>query len=284
MTQGQKGLAVLLAIATLATSFETGGILLGFDFFGETSRFSEVLPIACGLLFVIIVHELGHQIFAQRHQVQMSWPFLMPAWQIGSFGAITRFTSLVPNRQVLFDVAFAGPALGGMVAGLMLLTGLFLSHSGSVFQLPAEFFQGSILVGILARLTLGSALQEPLVDIHPLVIVGWLGLVITALNLMPAGQLDGGRIVQSIYGRKTTRWTTVITLVILAIASLATPLALYWAIVILFLQRELERPTLNELSETDDTRAALGLLALFLMAAILLPLTPSLAGRLGIGG
>jgi membrane-associated protease RseP (regulator of RpoE activity) len=70
----------------------------------------------------------------------------------------------------------------------------------------------------------------------------------------------------------------------LAIASLANPLALYWAIVILFLQRDLERPSLNEITEPDDARAALGLLALFLMLVTLIPLSPGLAGRLGIGG
>jgi membrane-associated protease RseP (regulator of RpoE activity) len=122
------------------------------------------------------------------------------------------------------------------------------------------------------------------VDVHPLVIVGWIGLVMTAINLMPAGRLDGGRIVHAIYGRKTANRTTVATLLLLVVASLVNPLALYWAILILFLQRDLERPPLNEVSEPDDARAALGLLALFLMVATLLPLTPSLAGRLGIGG
>ncbi|MDB9457408.1 site-2 protease family protein, partial [Dolichospermum circinale CS-545/17] len=107
--------------------------------------------------------------------------------------------------------------------------------------------------------------------------------VITALNLMPAGQLDGGRIVQAIYGRKTAGRTTFVTIVLLAIVSLGNPLAMYWAILILFLQRDLERPSLNEITEPDDARAALCLLALFFMITTLLPLTPALAGRLGIG-
>jgi membrane-associated protease RseP (regulator of RpoE activity) len=114
-----------------------------------------------------------------------------------------------------------------------------------------------------------------------------LGLVITALNLLPAGQLDGGRIVQAIYGRKIARRTTVATLVILGIISLvnpSNPIPLYWTILVAFLQRELERPSLNELTEPDDTRAGWGLLLLFLMLATLIPLSPSLAGRLGIGG
>jgi membrane-associated protease RseP (regulator of RpoE activity) len=123
--------------------------------------------------------------------------------------------------------------------------------------------------------------------VHPLTVIGWLGLVITALNLLPAGQLDGGRIVQAIYGRKIARRTTVATLVILGIISLvnpSNPIPLYWTILVAFLQRELERPNLNELTEPDDTRASWGLLLLFLMLATLIPLSPSLAGRLGIGG
>ncbi|MBC6436268.1 site-2 protease family protein, partial [Nostoc sp. HG1] len=199
-------------------------------------------------------------------------------------GALTRFQSLLPDRSALFDIAFAGPAAGGLLALGMLMAGLVLSTPTSLFQIPVEFFQGSILVGTLARAVLGSSLQQPVVGIHPLVVIGWLGLVITAINLMPAGQLDGGRIVQAIYGRKTAGRTTVATLIVLGIATLANPLALYWAIVILVLQRNLERPALNELVEPNDARAALGLLVLFLMAATLLPLTPGLAGRLGIGG
>ncbi|MEO1376474.1 MAG: site-2 protease family protein [Cyanobacteria bacterium J06635_10] len=284
MTPGQKAFAGILLVATIATTFEAGGILLNFDFFSNVGRFQESLPIAIGFFIVLIAHELGHWILARRHQVKLSLPYLLPSVQIGSFGAITRFESLLPNRKVLFDISLAGPAAGGIISLLILLVGLLLSHEGSLFQLPNQFFQGSILVGSLARVILGETLRSPVVDVNPLVIIGWLGLVVTALNLMPAGQLDGGRIVQAIYGRKTAGRTTFATLIILGIVGLGNSLALYWAIVILFLQRDLERPSLNEITEPDDARAALGLLALFLMVATLIPLSPGLAGRLGIGG
>ncbi|MBD2202510.1 site-2 protease family protein [Calothrix sp. FACHB-1219] len=280
----QKVFAGILFIATITTSLEAAGILLGFDLLAQTQRLVETLPIGIGILTILVAHEIGHWVLAQRHQVRLSWPFFLPAVQIGSFGAITRFESLLPNRTALFDISLAGPAAGGIVSLLMLIVGLLLSHPGSLFQIPNQFFQGSILVGSLARVVLGSALHSPLVNVHPLVVIGWLGLVITALNLMPAGQLDGGRIVQAIYGRKTAGRATLATLILLGIVSLANPLAMYWAILILFLQRDLERPSLNEISEPDDARAALGLLALFLMITTLLPLTPGLAGRLGIGG
>jgi len=283
LTPFQKGAAVVLAIATILTCLEASGILMGFDLLTTPDKWSQALPFALGTVAILVTHEMGHWVMAQRRDVKLSWPFFLPTWDIGAFGALTRIESILPNRSVLFDVAIAGPAAGGILSFALLILGLVLSHPGSEFQLPVEFFQGSVLVGSLAKIVLGDALTQPLVDIHPFVLTGWLGLIITALNLLPAGQLDGGRIVQSIYGRKTAGRATAITLVILVIASLANPLALYWAVLILFLQRQQERPATNELTEPDDARAALGLLALFLTLATLLPLTPSLAGRLGIG-
>ena len=282
MSLQQKSFAVILLIATVATCLETAGLLLNFDLFANPERFADAVPIATGIFAILATHEIGHWLLARRHQIRLG-SFFLPAVQIGSFGAITRFESLLPNRKVLFDIALARPAAGGILSLLMLIVGLLLSHPGSLFQLPNQFFQGSILVGSLARVVLGSALQASVVSVHPLVVIGWLGLVINALNLMPAGQLDGGRIVQAIYGRKTAGRATAATLILLGLISLGNSLAIYWAVVIFFLQRDLERPTLNEISEPDDARAALGLLALFLMISILLPLTPGVAGRLGIG-
>jgi len=285
-TTGQNVLAVVLMVATVISSLEAFSLLLGFDLFSNFERFRETVPFALGLAMILGAHEVGHRLIAQRYGIRLSLPFFIPSLQIGSFGGITRIESLLPSRTVLFELALAGPALGGLVSLLMLVSGLILSQPGSLFQVPTEFFQGSILVGTLAKVVLGSELQDAVVDVHPLTVIGWLGLVITALNLMPAGQLDGGRIVQAIYGRKTARRATVATLVVLGIVALINqnnPIPLYWGILILFLQRSLERPSLNELTEPDDARAALGLLALFLMLATLIPLSPSLAGKLGIG-
>lgn len=284
LTWMQRGLAVLLMLATVFTCLERGALQYGFDMLAQPGLLLGTLPISLGVIAVLIAHELGHWFLARRYQVRLSWPFFIPAWQLGTFGAITRIESLLPNRSVLFDIVFAGPAAGGLVALGLLLLGLLLPPGSAGIAVPSQFFEGSMLVGALARIVLGEGLREQLVTIHPLAIAGWLGLVITALNLMPAGQLDGGRLIQAIYGRKTLSRTTVATLIFLAIACLVNPLALYWAIIILFLQRQPERPSLNELTEPNDTRASLALLVLFLMAATLLPLTPSLAGRLGIGG
>ncbi|MDJ0724457.1 MAG: site-2 protease family protein [Prochloraceae cyanobacterium] len=285
-TLALKNLALVLFLATIVTSLEAAGLLLGFDLFVSPDRYLEALPIGLGLWTILIGHEIGHWLAARKYKLRLSLPYLIPSLQIGAFGSITRFESLIPNRTTLFDVAIAGPALGAIVSLVMLIFGFIISHPGSTFQIETQFFQASILVGSIARILLGSQMSQALISISPLVIVGWLGLVISALNLMPAGQLDGGRIVQAIYGRKTARRTTIATLIVLAIVSVTNPnnaIPLYWGILILFLQRDLERPSLNELTEPDDTRAVWGLLALLLMLATLIPLSPTLAARLGIG-
>jgi membrane-associated protease RseP (regulator of RpoE activity) len=83
-----------------------------------------VLPLSAGIWTIFAAHELGHWWQAQRHNVRISLPFFIPSWQIGSFGAITRFESLVPHRTALFDISIAGPAAGGIVSLLMLHRGI----------------------------------------------------------------------------------------------------------------------------------------------------------------
>jgi membrane-associated protease RseP (regulator of RpoE activity) len=161
--------------------------------------------------------------------------------------------------------------------------GLELSTDTSLFQIPTDFFRGSILVGGIAKLLIGDRLAASLVSIHPLVLLGWLGLVINALNLLPAGKLDGGRMMQAIYGRRVAGVATILSLLFLGIATLVNPLALYWAIVILVVQRDLERPSSNELVEPSDSRVIVALLGFLVMILTLIPLTPSLAAKWGIG-
>jgi membrane-associated protease RseP (regulator of RpoE activity) len=285
-TVGQQILGVVMLIATIATSLEAMGVFLGFDFYEHTDRIKEVLPLALGIWTTLIAHEMGHRVLANMRKVKIGLPFFLPTGQIGAFGAITRFESLVPDRSVLFDVAIAGPLAGGLISLLMLFVGLFLSHPGAGLEIPSQFFQGSILVGSIAKAVLGATIHQATISIHPLVIIGWLGLVINALNLMPAGQLDGGRVVQAIYGRKTAQRSTLVTLVILGFVAFFNPanlVILYWLILVGFLQRSLERPSLDEITEPNDTRAILGLVALFVMAAIVIPFSPDLAARMGIG-
>ncbi|MFS8854994.1 site-2 protease family protein [Synechococcus sp. H55.7] len=278
---GAQILAAGLMIASFLATLEVGANLLGFRLLEAPGRWVEALPVAAGIFAILLVHETGHRWMAGKYGVRLSPAFVIPSLGIGTLGSLNRIQSPVPNRKALFDIAFAGPAAGGLLSLVVLLVGLKLSGSGGLY-VPTEIFRSSILVGTLARLVLGSQLQAELVPIHPFVAVGWIGLAITALSLLPAGQLDGGRIVQAVYGRKTAARATVITLIALAVAAISNVLALYWALLILFIAREPERPPQDEITETDGQRDALALLALFLMVMTLLPIAPALAGFLNL--
>lgn len=276
---GAQILAGALLVFSFVATLEVGANLLGFRLLDAPGRWVEALPVAAGIFAILLVHETGHRWMAGKYGVRLSPAFVIPSLGIGTLGSLNRIQSPVPSRKALFDIAFAGPAASGILSLLVLLVGLKLSGSEGLY-VPTEIFRSSILVGTLARLVLGSQLQAELVPIHPFVAVGWIGLAITALSLLPAGQLDGGRIVQAVYGRKTAARATFITLIALAVAAISNVLALYWALLILFIAREPERPPQDEITETDGQRDALALLALFLMVMTLLPVAPALAGFL----
>lgn len=283
-TIAQKVLIAVLIVANGYTALNLGALVAGIPVVQAPEEYLVGLPFALGIGAILGVRELAMRLTAKEYKVKMSLPFLLPSSQLGSFGAFSRVSSPLPNRIALFDIAIAPALASGLLSLLLLLVGLRLSATGmGSIDIPSQIFQASVLAGTLAKLFLGDALHNSFISIHPLVVLGWLGSVITALNLMPAGQLDGGRIVQSIYGRRTASWTTVLTLIFLVIATVINPLALYWGGVVLILLRDLERPMLNELSELDGDREALGVVALFWMLITLLPITSSVAERLGIG-
>lgn len=278
-----KALASTLLVATVALVMELAANLFGFSLTAAPERWLETVPFAIGLMSIPFLHEVGQRWMAGRYGVRLSPAFLIPTLGLGTLGSLNRIESPVPNRQALFDIAIVGPAFGGIASLILFVLGLFLSGHSSDLFIPSSFFQYSILAGGLSRLVLGTQLQAEVVGIHPLAVVGWLGLLISALSLIPAGQLDGGRIVQAVYGRKIVGRTTFISIALLALAALGNQVALYWALLVLLIARDTERPPQDEITETDATRDALALVALFLMALMLLPLAPPLATRLGIG-
>jgi len=145
-----------------------------------------------------------------------------------------------------------------------------------------EWLQASLLVEGLARLVLGAGLAEPLVRLHPLVTVGWVGLVVTALNVLPVGCLDGGRMIQAVYGEQVLRATSLVSLVVVGFLGLNQPVLLSWGALILFIQRRPERPTLEDITEPDDLRVWLTWGFLLWAVLVLLPWQAGFA--LGWGG
>jgi membrane-associated protease RseP (regulator of RpoE activity) len=218
----------------------------------------------------------------------MGIPYLIPNITLGSFGAVTQFKSICPDRTAKFDISVAGPLAGAILSSSMLAVGLWLSINpdahDALVQVPSLLFQGSLLLGVTSRAVLGpEVMHSTTVAIHPLVIAGWCGLTTTAFNLMPVGCLDGGRAIQAAFGKAALMVSSLLTYLLLGLGVLGGPLSLPWGLYILIVQRSPEKPSLNDVTEVGALRKA-GLVFILLFAlAMLLPLWDGLADELGIG-
>ena len=223
---------------------------------------------------VLLAHEGGHGWQARRYGVRLWWPLWLPTPELGTLGAVTRFATAVPHRTALWDIAMAGLLAGGGTSLLLLLVGLGLSPAAVGVPVEPQWLQTSWLVETVARWVLGAQLAAPLVRLHPLVTVGWAGLVVTALQSLPVGSLDGGRLVQAVYGESVLRAATLVGWVVLLIWGLRQPW-LSWGmlalIVLVLLHRRPERPNLDDITEPNDLRAFLTLGWLLLALLVLLP-------------
>ncbi|GAY39998.1 hypothetical protein CUMW_048670 [Citrus unshiu] len=243
----------------------------------------SALPLAYGVLGVLLFHDVGHFLAAFPKKVKLSIPFFIPNITLGSFGAITQFKSILPDRSTKVDISLAGPIAGAALSFSMFVVGLLLSSNpdaaGDLVQVPSTLFQGSLLLGLISRATLGyTAMHASTVTIHPLVIAGWCGLTTTAFNMLPVGCLDGGRAVQ-----KCTDWFWLDNLHNAWIGSA------WWAFIpslglyVIICQRTPEKPCLNDVTEVGTWRKAIVTVAIFLVLFTLLPVWDELAEELGIG-
>ncbi|ONK65056.1 uncharacterized protein A4U43_C07F33050 [Asparagus officinalis] len=248
----------------------------------------SALPLAYGVLGVQLFHEVGHYLAAFPKKVKLGLPFFIPNITLGSFGAITQFKSILPDRKTMVDISLAGPLAGAVLSFSMFCVGLALSSNpaglGDLVQVPCTLFQGSLLLGLVSRGVLGyTAMHAANVSIHPLVIAGWCGLTTTAFNMLPVGCLDGGRAIQGAYGKNALFGFGLTTYAMLGLGVLGGPLSLPWGLYVLICQRAPEKPCLNDVSEVGTWRRTALTIAVFLVIMILLPLWDELAEELGIG-
>lgn len=238
-------LHLLLGLATLLTTTIAGGYFLNrapLDL-----RWLDLGPvwiplptginpgeIPAGLIFsvplmaILFAHEMGHYLVARRHGMNVSPPYFIPApnWInfIGTFGAFIRLRSVVVNRRVLLDVGAGGPIASFLLSVSLIAAGLRLSAPlpGAPFDPASPYLVGfagqqiwlgdSLLFGVLRDLVVPA---EGTLLLHPLAFAGWLGLFVTALNLVPLAQLDGGHILYALL-RDRQRWVGAAFLVLLA--------------------------------------------------------------------
>ncbi|XP_042474916.1 probable zinc metalloprotease EGY2, chloroplastic [Macadamia integrifolia] len=267
---GAFGLVAIFTVLLRNVPALQSNLLSTFDNLG---LLKDGLPGALTTVLVLFAHELGHILVARSTGIKLGVPYFVPSWQIGSFGAITRIVSIVPKREDLLKLAAAGPLAGFSVGLVLLLLGFILPPSdGFGIVVDASVFHESLLVGGIAKLLLGDALKEgtPL-SVNPLVIQAWAGLLINAINSIPAGELDGGRISFALWGRKATSRVTAASIALLGLASLFNDVAFYWLVLIFFLQRGPIAPLSEEITDPDNKYIALGISVLLLGLFVCLP-------------
>lgn len=219
----------LLFVATFVTMGMAGAMLAGVAPGTPAIRLSELpsagravldwllalrpgLEFAMALMAILLAHETGHYLTAKHYGINASPPYFLPApplWNfVGTFGAFIRLRSPVVDRQQLLDVGAAGPWAGFLVAMIMLVTGLLVSQPVPALEAAAPqlvmvggtpLYLGDSLIMAAARRLLSDG---GVVLLHPLALAGWLGLLVTMLNLLPLGQLDGGHVLYALIGRR----------------------------------------------------------------------------------
>ncbi len=203
-------LFVLTLLTTTMAGAESAGAVISFSHpLDALGGLAQGLSFSLPLMSILLAHEMGHFLTSRRYGVDTSWPYFIPAIlpspvSIGTFGAFIRMRSLPKSRRAMFDIGAAGPWAGFVVAVAAIVIGLKLSD-----VTPLDTSSGGIELGnsivfwSLARVVLGVDPDSVNITLHPTAFAGWIGLLVTTLNLLPVGQLDGGHVVYSLFG---SRW------------------------------------------------------------------------------
>lgn len=288
---------IVLFVLTVFTTF-----LTGLSFGGTVL---SALSFSGALLFILGSHEMGHYYYGRKYGVDITPPYFIPAppiiSPIGTFGAFIKIKSPISTRKALFDIGIAGP-LAGIIASIpILLIGIKLSTIVDIARDAGEqgLTLGSPLIfTFFTGIFFGRIPEEKDLFLHPVAFAGWVGLFVTALNLIPSGQLDGGHIVYSLFSKKIHRITSIVMIALLVIFGLGTEslLAQYqkfaggalpeflsrvpqfegwpgwtlWA-VLLTLMGTKHPPTVYDDGELDTGRKLLGFIALLIFIGCFSP-------------
>jgi membrane-associated protease RseP (regulator of RpoE activity) len=282
--QDRVWLHALLFVLTFATTTLTGiGHYMAFrsDFLPSPSTLSARL-IWTGLYYSVTIlailgcHELGHYFACRYYDVDASLPFFLPVPTplTGTLGAFIRIREPIPAKRMLFDIGIAGPLAGFAVAVPALLLGMSLSH---VTKLPPNFsgfeLGEPLLFKLVSWLTWGSIPDGYSLNLHPIAFAAWFGLLATALNLFPVGQLDGGHICYAVFGRRSTYVTIVMVMVAVALSFVSASWIVWTGlmVVMLFVFGPRHPRVFDEEVPLDRTRRWLALAALIILGLCFTP-------------
>jgi len=232
------------------------------------------LAFSITLMTILLAHELGHYFACRYYGIDASLPYFLPfpLPPIGTMGAFIRIRSPIYTRQALFDVGIAGPLAGFVVLVPALLIGIAESKI-----IPGIAQRGELIFGIPAIQRIFEWIIFPHVRsadilLHPIARAAWVGILATALNLLPIGQLDGGHIIYAFVGRRHKLLSRIFVLALIPLGIFYSPSWFVWAALLFFFA--LRHPVIYDITPLDKNRVTLGLAALviFLLTFTLAPL------------
>lgn len=250
---------IILFLATIGT---TAGVAGYWGLYGPD--LGKAVMFSFSILTILGAHELGHKFTAMKNNVKASWPYFLPVphpW-IGTFGAVIKNKSPIPNKNALVEIGASGPIIGYCMAIPFTIIGLTLSSSGGG---ASEFAQlpKPLIFYLLSHLAIGSF--PPSFPPHPFAWAGFLGIFVTALNLLPTGQLDGGHIARSLLNQETHFILTRAIGFALIISGLLWPgFAILGVLVLFFIGKPHPGP-LNDISGLSTTHKILAITAVVIL-------------------
>lgn len=268
-------LFVITIVSTLATAAY---------FYAETAEQATQIwrgwPFSLSIMLILGAHELAHYFAARYHKVAVTLPYFIPLpliSPIGTMGAVIRIKAPIKNKRALFDIGVAGPLAGLVFAIPLLIYGLMTSELGPTS--PSGLLEGNSILYYLAKFAIfGQFLPSETLDVHlnQVAWAAWVGLLVTALNLMPVGQLDGGHIMYSLLGNKAKRLFVPVVAVLgaLTLASFLIDSTFTWGIwiVLLFFFGRAHAEPLDDVTPLDPRRRWLGIATLIIFLLIFVPI------------
>src|SRR3990172_7743886 len=266
--------AALLVVTGLTTAFFCGADNLaggaGPPWLSPESIGWGAVFFSIPLLTILGAHEMGHYLVAKRYKVPASLPFFLPSIPpLGTFGAFISMRDPIPSRRALLDIGVSGPLIGFAIAIPVTLVGLGLSASSPAAP-PAptgsyELIQPSVF---FAFLSLFFPLPETYA-MHPMAFAGWVGLFVTAINLLPAGQLDGGHVARALLGNRQHYLSWAAVLALFAMGTMYVGWFIFGMLILMLGIRH--PPPLNDVTKLDVGRKLVGAAAVAVLLLTFIP-------------
>ena len=258
---------ILLFLLTLLTTLAAGTLQQGINPLENPGSLWQGIPFSFTLLMILAAHEFGHYLMAKKHGIDVTLPYFIPAPSfIGTFGAFIKMKSPMLDRRMLLDVGAAGPLTGMIVAVPVLLMGLMLSEIKPGVAETGLSLGSSLFFSLMSWIVHGYMPDEVNLVLHPIAFSGWIGLLVTCMNLLPVGQLDGGHVAYAIFGPKQRIVARIVVAVLLVLGLTGWSGWLVWVAILLFMGINHPR-VVYEWIPLDNTRRVIGwvTLAIFVM-------------------